>query len=263
MTTTTVGPFQVGERPSRPLTIRVLDDPVEDLTLFTTLTVEGIGPGTIDVDPADRTRILFTPDGPFTTAGVLVGRVRMGTADTVDYSSEFTVEVLDSPAADPDAPAPLVTPDEVYRYTTLTVSGPDVVRAQALLAARLDRDLYDAEWVAGLSDADRRRLRTAVAWQAGEPAPDPGGGGMVVTSFSEGDRSVTVQNVTGDPPAVRLHPMTEIVIGRLSWRRTNTITPTHRTRWRTWVNDDGDFDVGSVFNGDIVRGLPDEEDLWR
>lgn len=247
-----IGPFTVDSIPTHPIGITVAG---QDLSIYDLVEVvgEGLPAGESTLDPDDVSRVLYAFLAPFTEPGTYAARVHTVLGDTDDYSTVVEFEVT-------EALLTLVSRDEAYRATAASVSLEDLARAQALVAIRVDRDLFDEDFVADLSAADRRRLSTAIAWTATmTPAADPGV--PAIKSWTEGDRSVTLADPGPIQPGLALHPVAEMAIGRLSWMQSSTIRLGGLLASGVPLYDTASaFDP---FHQPVTRPPLDEDELWH
>lgn len=270
-----IGPFTVGEEPSRPLAIDVCDsDGQLDLTAYDTVEVEAypdLPAHGVTTDPALPGRVQIDFDEPFTEAGNYKFRIVLSQADG---DTDITTGWLSFDVTDVPDFEPVVTTTEVYQITGETVSEADIAKATSLASLMLDRDLYDTEWMKTLDAADTRRIKTAISFWATSIATEvesayPAG----VTSISSGGQSISFASPTAGSVDVPAKAM--IALRNLSWlqgggsRKTDYIAPfitdsetdSYAAAWYYTTYPD------AVFNPPVVRinPVPDDwnEVLWE
>lgn len=213
-----IGPFTVGEFPTKPLSITVLDDDGSPLNLsdYTSVTAigDGLPPGTVTVVDADLGELQYAFTGAFATATTYTLRFALATAGGVDYTPpiSFTVE--------PVTPASYATPADVMNLTGTQVSDQQCAQAQFVIDLVTNRTIA----VSGqLRPRDLGWLRYAVAYQAAWITAHPEIFTVQdVQSISQDGLSVTWRSTSG--VEVRyLSPLACRALSRVSWMRSRSI----------------------------------------
>lgn len=136
---------------------------------------------------------------------------------------------------------PWATLEQVETITGVTCSAEQLAQAQGIVEIYVDRE-YDAD--ATFRDADTRRLKQAVAWQAAwlvsqvEVAGRSG-----VTTYTQDGLDITRPDIS----TIVLAPLTRRAILNLSWMRTRSIRtpaamPERSGALSGWSTDEGIWD---------------------
>lgn len=212
-----LGVFQIGEVPSRPLTIDVSGSAgLLDLSDYSAVTIEATPalPAHV-ITTADPGRVQLDFTAPFTLAGEYEFRIKLTTAGgRVDYTPYIPFAVTD------ETTEAILSTDDAYRITAGgTVTTEQLLKAQQLVALVLDRDITDEGWLSRISTDDTRRLKAAIAFWAADPSHLLLSYPSNVSSISTGDQSVSFFNTSyGDSVAVPVKAA--LALRRLSWMRT-------------------------------------------
>lgn len=212
------GPFHVGEQPSVPLLITVLDADGQplDLEVYDDVTVEGLPDGVTTIADAPNGQVQYTFTAPFTEPGTLSFVVKMHQDDgDLDESRTGEVEIIGTLTA-------RATPAQAYAYTAQQASAADLQLAQAQVAMTVDRDLADDDVWDAIGTRDQSLIRQAISWQAVELdrttalglTAMPG----VVTSMSTAGQSVAFAAGTTVASMTNLSGVVVGLLDRLSWK---------------------------------------------
>jgi hypothetical protein len=205
----------------------------------------------------DQGRIRYTFTSPFTKAGRVCLRVRLErTGQDIDFTPWFSIDVLDN------MPAAIITSDEAYFIASEPVSAASLYRAQVVIGLIINRDMSDADWFTGLSNRDKQRLRTAVAFQAlyvtqGSGSPDLVGVKSVIVGSRLGGESITWQDgmTTED---YLLSPLASMALRKLSWLRSSRTLKAKPVGY----NDPRFYTDANIFGGPIVRPPLADDFYW-
>jgi hypothetical protein len=217
--------YYVGEQPSAPLVLGVVDQNGEPALLASVTAVEFVPAGSLPAGTAavvDPFAGLVSYDfgAPFAVSEILTLQLRLtSTAPAgVDLTTPFSVTVAD-PA---DATLLLVTPAEVELWTNTPVTDNDIARAQGIISVACGRDLSDPEWFASIAHSDQYWLRVAVGYQSvnvqqmGNSLPLPHMPG--ISSVANGDVRVSYTDASAGG-ITALGNLAQHALSRVSWMR--------------------------------------------
>lgn len=215
--------FWVGEQPTDPLIITVLDadGSARDLSDYDTVTFIGdpLPDGVASINNALLGRVQYDFNAPFTTSGSFVIQVQLND-DGTDVSSPITLEVREFVEYENLR----VTPSQVWAATNVSVSDDQIARAQNDIILFTGIPLNDDDVWVDLSANHQYWFSLSIGYQAAWRAAGQGAAFNVpgAKTVKSGDVTVTWGTSTTTEQN-EIAPLARVALARINSR---TIHPT-------------------------------------